>query len=40
MVDDMATIEDLVASIQKNPANVRFSDLVKICDHYFGEARQ
>jgi hypothetical protein len=23
-----------------NPANVRFSDLCKVCDFYFGEPRQ
>lgn len=26
--------------MRKNPANVRFSDLVRVCDHYFGDARQ
>ncbi len=36
----MPRIDRLVAAVRKNPANVRFSDLVKICDHYFGEARQ
>jgi hypothetical protein len=36
----MERIEKLVTASQQNPTNVRFSDLVKICDHYFGEARQ
>lgn len=36
----MARIERLVAEMRKNPANVRFSDLVRVCDHYFGDARQ
>lgn len=26
--------------MKKNPKGVRFSDLCKVCDHYFGEARQ
>ena len=26
--------------MQRNPKGVAFSDLCKVCDHYFGEARQ
>jgi len=37
---DMEQIRDLLKQIQKNPANVRFSELCKICEHYFGEPRQ
>ena len=36
----MAIIEKLIKQIRKNPKNVHFSDLCKICDHFFGEARQ
>ena len=36
----MTKIEKLVAQINSNPKNVRFSDLVKVCNHYFGEPRQ
>ena len=36
----MATIDKLLTTIRKNPQNVRFQDLVKLCEHYFGEARQ
>ena len=36
----MSRIDRLVANMQKNPANIRFRDLIKVCDHYFGEARQ
>lgn len=36
----MAQIEKLVAAMRKNPASVRFSDLAKVCDHYFGKPRQ
>lgn len=36
----MAQIEDLLAQIKNNPKNVRFADLMKVCNHYFGEPRQ
>ena len=36
----MATIDKLLTAIRKNPQNVRFQDLVKLCEHYFGEPRQ
>ena len=36
----MPVIEKLIKQIRKNPKNVHFSDLCKICDHYFGESRQ
>jgi hypothetical protein len=36
----MPDIEQLVSKIKKNDKNVRFADLRKICEHYFGEARQ
>ena len=36
----MAQIEKLIAQIKNNPANVRFNDLAKVCDYYFGEPRQ
>lgn len=27
-------------AIRQNPAGVRFADLCKVCDHYFGKPRQ
>ncbi|EDN71208.1 conserved hypothetical protein [Beggiatoa sp. PS] len=36
----MATISDILVKMRKNPKNIQFSDLCKVCDHYFGEARQ
>ncbi|MBD6619035.1 toxin HicA [Komarekiella sp. 'clone 1'] len=36
----MAKIEKLLAQIKNNPKDVNFTDLVKICNHYFGEPRQ
>jgi len=26
--------------MKHNPRNIQFSDLCKVCDHYFGKARQ
>ncbi|MGE4403181.1 MAG: toxin HicA [Desulfobulbus sp.] len=36
----MDRIDQLVQSIRNNHTNVKFSDLCKVCEHYFGEARQ
>lgn len=30
----------LLQGFKDNPKNVRFSDLSKVCEHYFGKARQ
>ena len=35
----MPDISDILAKIRRNPKGVRFSDLCKVCDHYFGKAR-
>jgi hypothetical protein len=36
----MAGIEDIIAKMKNNPADVRFADLSKVCIYYFGQARQ
>jgi hypothetical protein len=36
----MDKINELLKGMQEHPNNVKFSDLCKVCDHYFGEARQ
>ncbi len=36
----MASIKDILATMRRNPKGVSFSDLCKVCDHFFGEARQ
>jgi len=36
----MGDIRDILKSLKQNQANVRFVDLCKVCDHYFGKARQ
>lgn len=33
-------LEDILKQLNANPADVRFSELCKVCDHYFGQARQ
>lgn len=36
----MAKIEEIVARMRQNPKNIRFSELCRVCDFYFGEPRQ
>ena len=33
-------IADILSVMRKNPKGVRFKDLCKVCDNYFGKARQ
>jgi hypothetical protein len=33
-------ITNLVDEMKRNPKGIRFQDLCKVCDHYFGETRQ
>ena len=33
-------IKETIASLAKNPKDVRFADLCKVCDYYFGRPRQ
>jgi hypothetical protein len=36
----MSKIEDILAKMRRNPTGIRFVDLCRVCDHFFGEARQ
>ncbi|RLE29186.1 MAG: toxin HicA [Acidobacteria bacterium] len=36
----MANIDDLIKRMRKNPAGIRFSEVCRVCDHFFGTARQ
>jgi hypothetical protein len=36
----MPTLMAILEKMRTNPAGVRFADLCKVCDHYFGKARQ
>ncbi len=35
----MASIDELLSRTKENPAGIRFSDLCKVCDQYFGKPR-
>jgi hypothetical protein len=36
---NMTTIDDILAQMRRNARDIRFSDLCKVCDHFFGEPR-
>ena len=36
----MSTLADIIQTMRNNPAGVSFAELCKVCDHYFGQARQ
>ena len=36
----MGSIAKILEQLKANPAGVRFSDLRKVCEHYFGKPRQ
>lgn len=36
----MASVAEIIAEMRRNPAGVRFRDVCRVCDAYFGNARQ
>lgn len=36
----MPGVDQILAMMRRNPKAVRFDDLCRVCDSYFGEARQ
>lgn len=36
----MANLDKILLKIRASPSNVRFGDICKLCEHYFGEPRQ
>ena len=36
----MTKVEDILIQMKRNAADVTFSDLNKVCIHYFGQARK
>ena len=36
----MPALTDIIQTMRNNPASVRFAELCKVSDHYFGQARQ
>ena len=33
-------MEDMLSQMKRNPKGIRYNDLCKVCDYYFGKARQ
>jgi hypothetical protein len=36
----MAKIDDILSQMKRNPKDVRFNDLCKVCENFFGEPRK
>jgi hypothetical protein len=36
----MTKIQDIINAMRNNSKGIAYNDLCKVCDHYFGEARQ
>ncbi len=36
----MSRVEDILAGMRENPRNIRYADLCRVCDQYFGQPRQ
>jgi len=36
----MPKVPSILSEMQENPKGVKFSDLCKVCEHYFGRPRQ
>jgi len=39
-VSVVSSIESILETMRGNPSNIRFRDLCKVCDSFFGEPRQ
>ena len=36
----MGKLDKIVEAMRAGPTGIRYSDLFKVCEHYFGDARQ
>lgn len=36
----MASVEKIIEQMQREPSNIRFADLIKVCEQCFGTPRQ
>ncbi|MDA3875428.1 MAG: toxin HicA [Kiritimatiellae bacterium] len=36
----MSKIDQILEQMRQSPNGIRFADLCRVCDHFFGEARQ
>lgn len=35
----MPSVAQIIAAMRENPRNIRYADLAKVCEHYFGPPR-
>lgn len=40
IICEMASIQKILAEMENNPNGIKFSDLSKVCNHFFGKPRQ
>ena len=38
-MSSVASVAKILATMRANPRNIRYDDLVKVCQHYFGPPR-
>ena len=36
----MPKIDEIISKMKRNPEGIRFTDLSKVCDHFFGKPRK
>ena len=36
----MGNLDNILVRMRRNPRGIRFSELSKVCEHYFGEPRR
>jgi hypothetical protein len=36
----VSKVAAILSAMRRNPSDVRYADLCKVCDHYFGDPRQ
>lgn len=36
----VAPVEKIVSAMRSNPQGIAYNDLLKVCEHYFGQPRQ
>jgi hypothetical protein len=36
----MASVDDMLADMRESPRDIRFSELEKVCNHFFGQPRR
>lgn len=36
----MASIDDILQKMRRNPKGIRFNEICRVCDHFFGKPRK